>query len=97
MGEIQDEGGADSYSIARRRVLKGAVAAGVGAAAWGAPHIRTLGTVPAAAGPWLQQINPTTSAIVCRTPVRRPPTRQYRGRDREDDAADMVGLDLSLR
>lgn len=39
--------GADAPALARRRLLQGAAAAGVGAAAWSAPNIKTLGFTPA--------------------------------------------------
>lgn len=39
--------GADSATLNRRRLLQGAAAAGVGAAAWSAPNITTLGFTPA--------------------------------------------------
>ena len=49
-----DESGGSSKPVGegginRRNLLKGAAAAGVGAAVWTAPHFRTLGTVPAGA------------------------------------------------
>jgi len=43
----RDEMSAEQRAVTRRRVLQGAVAAGVGAAVWTAPHITTLGAAPA--------------------------------------------------
>lgn len=45
--ELGDGGTNAGGAINRRRLLKGAAAAGVGAAVWTAPNIKTLGATPA--------------------------------------------------
>lgn len=50
MGEIRGreaDGGVTDQPMARRQFFRGAVATGVGVAAWSAPNIKTLGFAPA--------------------------------------------------
>ena len=47
MGEYGGNDSVASSGVDRRKLLKGTVAAGVGAAAWSAPNIKTLGFAPA--------------------------------------------------
>ena len=50
-------------AIERRTMLKGAVAAGVFAGTWVAPHIETFGFAPAAAATQCQQDNPAVNDL----------------------------------
>lgn len=56
MGEIGGTSEEDGSGVNRRRLLKGAVATGVGVAAWSAPSITSLGGSPVYAGVCTQPI-----------------------------------------